>query len=121
MTKRGGRERYEDEELEDDDYEPEERDEQRYTRRELRPSEAARSAAEHIVEMTGRQPAAVTSLHLGDDGWVAEVEVVEDRRIPSSEDILALYRIEMDDDGEPLGYSRLRRYPRGRGDREGRQ
>lgn len=121
MTKRGGRERYEDEELEDDEYEPEERDEQRYRRRELRPSEVARSAAEHIVEMTGRQPAAVTSLHLGDDGWVAEVEVVEDRRIPSSEDILALYRIELDDDGEPLGYHRLRRYPRGRGDREGRQ
>ncbi len=84
--------------------------------------DAARGAMAHIGELTGRQPAGVTSLRAGDDGWVAEVEVVEDRRIPSSEGILGLYRMGLDDDGTPLGYERLGRYRRGRGDRreEGR-
>jgi hypothetical protein len=123
MATRGGRDRYEteDDRYEDEDgYEPEERDGRRGG--ELPAAEAARSAADHIVALTGRQQSSVTSLRLGDDGWVAEVEVVEDRRIPSSEDMLALYRIELDEDGEPLGYERLSRYRRGRGDRgEGRQ
>lgn len=114
--------RYDDDRYEDeDDYEPEERDGRRHGV-ELPAAEAARSAADHIVALTGRQPSAVTSLRLGNDGWVAEVEVVEDRRIPSSEDMLALYRIELDEDGQPLGYDRLSRYRRGRGDRrEGRE
>jgi hypothetical protein len=47
---------------------------------------------------------------------VVEVEVVEDRRIPSSGDILALYEAEMDMEGNLLAYRRIRRYRRGRGD-----
>jgi Gas vesicle synthesis protein GvpO len=42
-----------------------------------------------------------------------EFEVVEDRRIPSSSDILALYEVEMDADGELLALRRTRRYLRG--------
>jgi hypothetical protein len=44
------------------------------------------------------------------------VEVVEDRRIPSSTDILSTYETEIADDGELLSYQRVRRYSRGRGD-----
>jgi hypothetical protein len=56
----------------------------------------------------------MTSIQLTDaDGWVVEFEVVEDRRIPSSADILALYEVELDSDGELLGFRRTRRYLRG--------
>jgi hypothetical protein len=44
------------------------------------------------------------------------VDVVEDRRIPSSTDMLSTYEAEIDGDGELLSYRRVRRYPRGRGD-----
>ena len=44
------------------------------------------------------------------------VEVVEDRRIPSSADILATYHATIDAEGELVAYRRLRRYTRGRGD-----
>ncbi len=102
-----------------DEYEAQEHD--RWSSEPLPAVEAARRAVAHVVQLTGRHPIGVTSLQLAEDGWVAEVEVVEDRRIPSTEDTLALYRIELDDDGAPLGYERLSRYPRGRGDRrEGR-
>jgi gas vesicle protein GvpO len=48
-----------------------------------------------------------------DDGWLVEVEMIEDRRIPSSSDVLALYEVELDLDGELLAYHRVRRYLRG--------
>lgn len=70
-----------------------------------------------IESLTGREPLGVTSVTRTDDGWVVEVEVVEDRRIPSSADILALYEVELDIDGTLLGYHRTSRYARGRTDR----
>jgi hypothetical protein len=51
-----------------------------------------------------------------DDGWAVGVEVVEDRRIPSSTDVLAIYEAELDGLGELVSYRRLKRYSRGRGD-----
>ncbi len=42
--------------------------------------------------------------------------MIEDRRIPSSTDMLALYEVVLDMDGELLSYRRTRRYTRGAGD-----
>ena len=76
--------------------------------------EAARLAPKYITEMAHRQPERITAVEPDEhDGWIVEVEVVEDRRIPSSADMLALYEIELDVDGELLGYGRTRRYMRG--------
>jgi len=70
-------------------------------------------ARDYLTEMTGQEPARMTSMAPTDVGWLVEVEAVEDRRIPSSSDILALYEIELDADGELLSYRRVRRYLRG--------
>jgi hypothetical protein len=51
-----------------------------------------------------------------EDGWAVRIEVVEDRRIPSSSDILAACEAALDMDGEVLSYRRVRRYPGGRTD-----
>ena len=76
--------------------------------------EAAGTAREHITEMTGYEPVTMTSVEPTDDeNWVVEFEVVEDRRIPSSSDILALYEVEVDPDGELVAFRRIRRYLRG--------
>jgi hypothetical protein len=77
---------------------------------------AARTALKHVAELSGKQASGVTSLERADGGWVVGVEVVEDRRIPSSADILAVYLAEIDADGSLQAYHRIRRYPRGRGD-----
>src|SRR5262245_62706087 len=75
--------------------------------------EAAELARQHIAEMTERETVQMTSLSPTEDGWLVEVELIEDRRIPSSSDILALYEVELDDTGELLAYRRIRRYLRG--------
>jgi len=69
-----------------------------------------------VADLTGRETQGVVSLEPAEDGWVVGVEVVEDRRIPSSTDVLALYEAEIDDNGSLVGYTRRRRYPRGKSD-----
>ena len=76
--------------------------------------EAVALARDYITEMTEGEPVRMTSATPTDEGgWIIEVEIVEDRRIPSSGDILALYEVELDSSGEMLAYQRTRRYMRG--------
>ncbi|MFF5211706.1 gas vesicle protein GvpO [Streptosporangium sp. NPDC000396] len=77
---------------------------------------AGAAGLRHIGELTGREPEGVTKVKPMEDGWTVEVEVVEDRRVPSTGDVLALYEAEIDEEGDLLSYRRLRRYRRGSGD-----
>jgi hypothetical protein len=78
-----------------------------------RPAELARAARQHLAQLTGRPPESVLGLRKDDDGWQVTVEVVELSRIPTSTDLLGCYVVMLDDDGELLGYERVRRYQRG--------
>lgn len=73
----------------------------------------AAEAARQLLELTGRDIEGVTGFQRTEDGWTVEVEVLEVRRIPDTTDVLALYEVTVDDDGEMEGYRRLRRYTRG--------
>jgi hypothetical protein len=79
-------------------------------------TEAATAGLRQIAALTGREAQGVVSLEPSDEGWVVGVEVVEDRRIPASADILALYEATIDQEGELTGYARKRRYARGAND-----
>jgi hypothetical protein len=85
-------------------------------RRRMSAAEAGREGLEQITELTGKAAESVTGVRRSEDGWLVTVEVVEDRRIPSSTDILATYEAELDGDGELQSYRRTRRYSRGAGD-----
>ena len=69
-------------------------------------------AAKRLLELTGKGVEGVTGLERTEDGWKVHVEVVEVRRIPDTTDILALYEVQVDEDGDLMGYRRLRRYAR---------
>jgi hypothetical protein len=74
---------------------------------------AARAASE-LTGLIGRQVEGVVGVEQVDDGWRVQVEVVESRRIPDTTDILAIYEVDVDPDGEVTAYRRLDRYVRGR-------
>jgi hypothetical protein len=76
----------------------------------------ATKAQEHIHGLTARGVEGVTSVEPIESGWLVEVEVIEDRRVPSSSDMLALYEVELNDDGDLQAYRRTKRYARGRGE-----
>nr|WP_067864203.1 gas vesicle protein GvpO [Nocardia shimofusensis] len=80
------------------------------------PVEAAAAATEQLRALIAKEPEGTTSMAPTEDGWTVEIEVLEDRRIPSSSDMLALYEVEIDMDGNLLAYHRTRRYSRGSAD-----
>jgi Gas vesicle synthesis protein GvpO len=75
--------------------------------------EAARRAADDVLELTGCQPEHVVSVGKQDDIWHVGLEVVELRRIPDSADVLAVYEVTLDAHGELVTCRRGRRYLRG--------
>lgn len=79
---------------------------------------AARLAAEHVLALTGRCPENVVSVARDDDGWQVGVEVTELRRIPDTTDILAIYDVTLDSNGDLVRCERAQRYHRGRVEEE---
>ena len=82
-------------------------------RKRMTGTQVAASAAKQLLELTGKGAEGVTGLERTEDGWTVQVEVVEVRRIPDTTDVLALYEVAVDSDGDLEGYRRLRRYTRG--------
>jgi hypothetical protein len=74
---------------------------------------AAAEGSRQLLELTGREAEGIVGLERTDDGWAVQVEVVEVRRIPDTTDVLALYELDVDSEGELEGYRRVRRYSRG--------
>lgn len=82
-------------------------------RRGLKPRDAVRSAARELRELGGREVDGVAGFERFDGGWRVLLEVVEVARVPSSTDVLGAYEVTIDDDGELVGYERIRRFVRG--------
>src|SRR5947209_4829186 len=80
--------------------------------RRLSGSAAIAHARAHLLELTGQPCEAVSSLTRTRDGWRVALEIVELERIPRTTDILASYVVEIDDEGELMGYERVHRYYR---------
>jgi hypothetical protein len=79
---------------------------------------AARLAAEHVLALTGRCPENVVLVAREDDGWQVGVEVMELRRIPDTTDILAIYEVTLDSNGDLVRCERGQRYHRGQVEEE---
>ena len=81
-------------------------------------SAAIEQAKRYLYELTGKTPEAVSAFARCADCWNVELEVVELERIPQSTDILATYRVQLDDDGELICCERVGRYYRNQTSRE---
>ncbi|MFD6225537.1 gas vesicle protein [Streptomyces sp. NPDC060232] len=78
---------------------------------------AMRLAAQQLSQLLGRPPESVSALKPTEDGWEAQVEVVELERIPDTTSVLASYKVTIDEEGELISYERTRRYSRAMIDR----
>jgi hypothetical protein len=88
-------------------------DEPSDTELEVSAEEAANAAVQVIGDLTGKAPIGATAVRPTEDGWLVDVEVVEETHIPSSADVLALYEVDLDLDATLVSYRRTQRYPRG--------
>jgi hypothetical protein len=78
--------------------------------------EVIQQAREQLEDMMGRPVEAVLGMEREEDGWMVTVQVVELQRIPNSTDVLGSYAVEVDGDGDVVGYRRTRRYYRSQAD-----
>ncbi|MET7609488.1 gas vesicle protein [Streptomyces seoulensis] len=78
-----------------------------------------RTASEQLTELLGRSPDSISSLKPTNDGWEADVEVLELERVPDTTSVMATYRVSLDKEGDLVAYERTRRYTRGQIDRRG--
>ncbi|GAB3133060.1 gas vesicle protein GvpO [Microbispora hainanensis] len=76
---------------------------------------AGRLGERYIADLTSKEIEGVISVEPVDDGWLVNIEVVEDRRIPSTGDMLSIYECQLDDEGNLMSYRRTRTYRRGTG------
>ncbi len=102
----------------EDDQEPEtpRRRSTKQASRRMSAATAAQAGSQYMAELLGKKVEGTTSVEPADDGWLVGVEVVESARIPPTADILGLYEVEVDMEGNLVAYRRLRRYGRGRSD-----
>lgn len=81
-------------------------------RRRLSGNKAVEAARAYLEALTGKGCESVSGLSRVQDGWAVTIEVVELERVPRSTDILASYQVEVNQEGELMGYERVRRYYR---------
>jgi hypothetical protein len=80
-------------------------------------AQLAQHARRELAEITGLEAESVTSLKRADDGsWTVRVELLELSRVPNTDDMLGSYEADLDENGELLGYRRIRRYSRSQSD-----
>ncbi|MER0449236.1 gas vesicle protein [Streptomyces sp. NPDC006711] len=79
--------------------------------------EVLRGARAQLAELIGMPAESVSSFERTDDGWLLKIEVLELSRVPDTMSLLASYEVELDSHGDLTGYQRLRRYERGRADK----
>jgi hypothetical protein len=82
--------------------------------------EAAQSVKMQLAEALHKPANATISITKDGDHWTAQVEVVEEEYLPgqqlkSMNDILGLYEVEMDMDGQLLNWTKRKTYKRSQG------
>jgi hypothetical protein len=78
----------------------------------LKPMQIARLAAQQLRMLTGRDVEGAAGLERADDGWRVLLEVVEVARVPRATDVIGVYEVTVDADGDLVSYDRIRRYVR---------
>jgi Gas vesicle synthesis protein GvpO len=81
--------------------------------------DAIKSVRQQLPELMGKPVEAILGVERDDDDhWQVSAQVVELARIPNSTDVLGVYAVSLDDDGELAGYRRVRRYNRSQADED---
>jgi hypothetical protein len=78
----------------------------------LKPMQLVRLAGAQLMQLTGRDIDGTSGIERTEEGWRVMLEIVEVARVPRAMDVLGLYEVIVDDDGDLVRYERLRRFGR---------
>lgn len=77
---------------------------------------AAHRASQLLEGLISHCVEGVSAVRREEEGWCVDVDVLEVARIPDTTSLLATYEVELDREGDLVGYRRVRRYRRGSAD-----
>jgi hypothetical protein len=69
-------------------------------------------AKEELEALTGLKAETVSSVQRQGEHWDVTVDMIELHVTPNSRDVLAIYDVQIDTEGNILGYRRMGRYVR---------
>ena len=72
--------------------------------------EMVAEAVGQLQELIGRPVESVTGMEKDGSEWRVKVEVLELERIPNTTDVLGIYEVTLDKNGDLIGAQRTRRY-----------
>lgn len=71
-------------------------------------NEVARKGIEALQVLVNLKVSGVIAVSTVQDGWRVTVELVERSAIPDGQDLLGVYEVRLDQEGEMTGYERIR-------------
>jgi hypothetical protein len=74
--------------------------------------EAGATAKQEIEGLTGLKAETESSIQRQGELWDVTVDMIEMHMTPNTRDVLAIYDVQLDDNGNLLGYRRMGRYVR---------
>jgi len=78
----------------------------------MKANEIGALAKDELQSLTGLQAETVSSIQRQDEVWNVTIDLIELHMTPNSRDVLAVYDVQLDNDGNLLGYRRMARYVR---------
>lgn len=78
----------------------------------MKASEVGIAAKEELEALTGLKAETVSSIQRQGELWEVTVDLIEMHMTPNTRDVLAVYAVQLDDNGNVLGYRRAGRYVR---------
>jgi hypothetical protein len=79
----------------------------------MKADKVIKKAQDDFAKLTKTPVDGVTGVAKVEEGWTVSLEAVERKGIPDTTDILALYEIHLDDEGNLLGFDRKKLRKRG--------
>ena len=69
-------------------------------------------AKSELQSLTGLEVETVSSIQRQGDAWDVTVDLIELHMTPNTRDVLAVYDVQLDNEGNLVGYRRMGRYVR---------
>jgi len=72
----------------------------------MKASEVTMVAQKEVVGLTKLQPSGIKGVFKDEEGWHVTVEMIEKKSIPDGMDLLGLYEVTLDEEGNVLKFER---------------
>ena len=72
----------------------------------MKASEVTRVAEKELAGLTKLEPSGVKGVSKDEEGWHVKVEMIEKKSIPDGMDLLGLYEVTLDEEGNVLKFER---------------